>query len=168
MKNEASSVGLRIKKRREELGMTQDKLSDLTDISTTQISAYENNRKQIGLFSLGKIASALETTIDELYFGKPSERPLTSALNEGELIINCVYSLYKHDVLSLKQHEESNGYESMIVESVGIKNHEYVIEDLINKLIDFSNNKSDYTDPDLFEKQLLQAAINKINNKKIS
>lgn len=166
MKNESATVGERIKNRREELNMTQDKLHDLTDISITQISAYENDRKQIGLFSLGKIASALETSIDELYYGKPSERPITSSLNEGELIINCVYALYKRGVLGTKQYETDNGYETRIMECVGINNYELVIDDLVSKLNDFNANKSDYTDPELFEKQLLQAAVNKINNKK--
>lgn len=66
----AIELGERIRKARENANLSQYNLHDLTDISVTQISAYENGKRNIGLQSLYKIARATGKTMDELYEGK--------------------------------------------------------------------------------------------------
>ena len=66
----AIELGERIRKAWENANLSQYNLHDLTDISVTQISAYENGKRNIGLQSLYKIARATGKTMDELYEGK--------------------------------------------------------------------------------------------------
>ena len=48
-------IGKRIREARIRAGLTQNRLHQITDISITQISAYENGNRNIGLTSLKKI-----------------------------------------------------------------------------------------------------------------
>ncbi|MBQ8596468.1 MAG: helix-turn-helix transcriptional regulator [Lachnospiraceae bacterium] len=62
-------LGSRIKKKRENLGMSQAELADLTDLSTQHISNVENARSKIGLDKLVTVANVLNCSIDELLCG---------------------------------------------------------------------------------------------------
>jgi len=66
MKDSAKIIGSNIKKLREALGMTQKKLSELTDIYIPQISKYEHGIKTPSTDSLFKIAKALHCSYDKL------------------------------------------------------------------------------------------------------
>ena len=59
-------IKILIKRRRDELRMTQAALAKLTGIAQTKLSAYENNAICPSVASLQKIAAALETNLDEL------------------------------------------------------------------------------------------------------
>ena len=78
--------------------MTQRDVYEATDISTSQLSAYENGKQMIGLVSLAKIAKALDTSIDRLYFGKPSEAFLNETEDFGETVVNC---FKKHETIHI-------------------------------------------------------------------
>ena len=82
-------LGKRIKSIREKVKLTQHELYEKTGISTTQLSAYENGKKSIGLQTIAKIAKALGTTIDYIYYGSNEMKPISSSINKGELIVNC-------------------------------------------------------------------------------
>lgn len=62
-------LGSRIKKKRENLGMSQAELADLTELSTQHISNVENARSKIGLDKLVTVANVLNSSIDELLCG---------------------------------------------------------------------------------------------------
>ncbi len=47
--------------------MTQQALSDLTNITISLISAYENNSRYPNLHTMWKLAKALNCTISDLY-----------------------------------------------------------------------------------------------------
>lgn len=163
----AVELGSRIKTTREKVGMTQHDLYKKTGISTTQISAYENGKKSIGLQTLAKISCALGVSIDYIYYGSEELKPITSSTNKGELIINCITALFDLGVVSSLYHEEVNDYVEQGLEqyySIGFKNYVEILDDLISKLSDFEKEKENYPDPSGFRSQLLASAVNKINN----
>lgn len=62
-------MGYRIKEVREEKRMTQEELSAKSGISRTTISALENGAvRSTSTKTLLKIAAALETTVDNIFF----------------------------------------------------------------------------------------------------
>lgn len=62
-------VGYKIKDRREALRMSQEDLSAKSGVSRQTISSIENNpEKSVSTKTLEKIASALGTTIGNLFF----------------------------------------------------------------------------------------------------
>ena len=64
-------MGYRIKEFREARGMTQEELSQKSGVSRTIIVALERNSlTNTTTKTLLKIAEALGTTVDELFFGK--------------------------------------------------------------------------------------------------
>ena len=66
-------MGYRVKEIREERNMTQEELERLSGVSRQTISAIENDRVKAGEVKVGTLlalASALQTTIDNLFFTK--------------------------------------------------------------------------------------------------
>lgn len=59
-------LGKRIKKKRLELGITQDKFSEKVNLSTPHISHIENGNTKLSLLTLVKIANTLGVSLDTL------------------------------------------------------------------------------------------------------
>ena len=162
---EPKDIGKRIKDARKLAKMSQSNLSKRTEISTTQISAYENGNKSIGLQTLAKIAMALDTTIDELYFGNPIDRNIKNWEDKGDVIVRCVHILYKEGVIVSKE-RFSEDYDSNEVEyyyRIGFGKYIETIDQLVNDLHKFEDEKEYLETPQSFEKQLLELAAKKIN-----
>lgn len=70
-----SGVGERIKKRRVELGWTQDQLCQKAGISKGFCSDLENDKRSVSADNLLDIARALSVSLDYLMTGKASEEP---------------------------------------------------------------------------------------------
>ncbi len=62
-----------VKRRRQELGLSQADLADATGVHLRQIRRYESNEQQPVLAVAARLAAALGVTVDELA-GLPSER----------------------------------------------------------------------------------------------
>jgi transcriptional regulator with XRE-family HTH domain len=90
---EAKNVDLRkilsmnIKKHREMLGISQEKLSEKTGISTNMIKDIEGCRTWVSDKTLIKLAAALKTDIYRLF--------ISSAIHEDEIYKNVVLDLIK-------------------------------------------------------------------------
>lgn len=69
MKVDYKDLGARIKKKREEMGMSQAELASLAELSTQHISNVENARSKVGLEKLVVIANVLNCSVDELLCG---------------------------------------------------------------------------------------------------
>lgn len=161
------SLGKRLKKAREEANLTQFQLYEKTGISTTQISGYENGNKSIGLSSLHRIALATNKTMDELYCGSESSRPITSSRNDGELIVNCVVALYDAEVIQANPKNRKNEFAPRGEEKyfrIGFSKFIDILDDMVLKLQDFEKNKDNYPDPQAFREQILASATKQINN----
>ena len=62
-------IGKRVKARRLELGISQEKLAELTDFSVSHMSAIETGKTKLGLPTIVYIANALNVSVDELLCG---------------------------------------------------------------------------------------------------
>jgi len=60
------TVALRLKQRRQQLGLTQAGLAALSDVSQTQISKYELGENEPTAHALSQLARALNTSTDWL------------------------------------------------------------------------------------------------------
>ncbi len=166
-KKDDALIGARIKEAREKAGLTQKRLHEMTDISITQISAYENGNRSIGLSSLKKIADATGVAMDELYSGRNEERPLVVATNKGKLIINCITALFENGVISSLPKENPNDYVPCGMEyyyQIGFCNYVEILDDYVSKLTDFERNKDNYPNPKDFKSQLSEASAKMIND----
>jgi transcriptional regulator with XRE-family HTH domain len=66
------SIGERIKKRRQILGITQQELAEAIGVTPQHISAIEQGKRDPSLFSLTQLARELGVTIDYLVTNKES------------------------------------------------------------------------------------------------
>ena len=69
-----TTVGERIKARREELGWKQDDLANKAKISKSFLSDVENGKRNVGADKLLDIARALNLSLDYLMTGKSAEK----------------------------------------------------------------------------------------------
>ena len=65
--NISEKIGIRLKSKRVELGVTQEKLSELSELHTTYISDIENGKRNISMKSLEKIISGLNISFIEFF-----------------------------------------------------------------------------------------------------
>ena len=63
-----AAIGRRIRDARKKLGMTQEALAELADLSIPHMSNIENGKTKVSLPSLVWIANALRTTADALLY----------------------------------------------------------------------------------------------------
>ncbi len=68
-----STVGDRIRRRRTELGWTQDQLAQKAGISKSFLSDLENSKRSVSADNLLDIARALNLTLDYLMTGEETE-----------------------------------------------------------------------------------------------
>ncbi len=164
---EGKIIGERIKAARRKVALTQRDLHELTGISITQISSYENGNRNIGLRSLKKIADATKTTIDDLYCGGSEYKQITSSTNIGKLIVNCVTALFENGVITVLCKDENKYVKTGLgyFYQIGFGEYVDILDNLVKKLTDFEANKGDYPNPEDFKKQIIEAASKKINDR---
>ncbi len=153
-------IGKRIKDIRKAKNLTQRQIADLTDISETVISQYENSVKTPGLTNLAKISQALEVSLDELYYGDKNERFINEAVDEAELIVNCYYELWEHRAINLY-----NYLFDFKIDNYGVlfaRDYSFEIEDYIKQLNNFKANESSYENPADFVKSIKSSIANRI------
>ena len=73
-------IGARIRIKRESLGMTQQELADMVNVTRNTISRYENGETEIGVITLNNIADALSVTVLWLLFGFDYENNIHNKL----------------------------------------------------------------------------------------
>lgn len=84
------NVGNRIRKKRKELGYTQEKLSELAEINNKYIYEIETGRKGLSAKILFKISQSLGVTMDFLVSGDQN-------LDDYRIILSLIGSLKKED-----------------------------------------------------------------------
>jgi transcriptional regulator with XRE-family HTH domain len=60
-------IGERIKRRRKELGMSQEKLSEMLDVTYQQVQRYENGTNQLNTEKLQIVASVLNVPVSYFF-----------------------------------------------------------------------------------------------------
>lgn len=64
-----SIVGERIRKMRNNLGLSQEKLALKADIDRTYLASVENGKRNISIINLEKLIVALNTTFENFFRG---------------------------------------------------------------------------------------------------
>ncbi|MDD4716167.1 MAG: helix-turn-helix transcriptional regulator [Oscillospiraceae bacterium] len=86
MKNDLhSQIGLRIREKREALGLSREKLAECIDISPQFLAEIELGRKGMSSATLYKICSSLSASADYIILGRTGENDLTKV---NELLRN--------------------------------------------------------------------------------
>lgn len=154
--SDAISIGRNIKAVRTANQMTQREVCEASGISPSQLSAYENGKQMIGLTTLGKIATALGTSIDHLYYGSPSEAFLNASDDFGQTVVNCFFKLWDLGVIGdIAICDRS--------QSVRIEKCAYELYRLRGMLRDFESKRAYYPNGQAFLSQLLTSTVNEIN-----
>lgn len=63
------NLGIRLRARREELGLSQEALADLCDFDRTYVSMIERGKRNISLLNLIRLAKGLRTSVTVLTEG---------------------------------------------------------------------------------------------------
>lgn len=67
-------IGLRILRRRQELGLSQRALAAQLGINAANIGRVERGQQNLTIVTLCKMAEALDTTVEELIVAEPARR----------------------------------------------------------------------------------------------
>ena len=67
--NPSVKFGAAVRARRQKVGLTQERLAELTDLDPTYISGIERGRRNPSLRNIVKIAHALTTSVAKLVAG---------------------------------------------------------------------------------------------------
>ena len=159
---EKYTIGRNIRLARKENGITQRELADRAQMSPTQLSDYENDKKEPGLYSLARIARALNKSIDELFYGDKSISFITSATDKGSTIVNCLVELWDNKVLDIYSTLYSSEVEN---DEVVLGKHTYAIRRLLENLYEFDQNKGTYPNPEDFLEMIKRSVANEINSR---
>lgn len=162
-------IGKNIRKERIAKGWSQSKLGGECHIANTVISAYENNRKTPGRDTIAIIAQKLGVSIDKLCYGDESEAFINEAPDEGRKIVNCVYTLWKLDVIYYYERFSYGGVPFMAIDDISgtylvVKEYSSQIKRLINSLNDFAQKKNTFPEPEKYLEFILSSVANEIND----
>lgn len=75
-------MGIRVSRRRKELGLTQEQVAEMMDVSVQMISNLELGRKAIRPENLVKICSILSVSADYLLTGRHNETDFLNLSNK--------------------------------------------------------------------------------------
>jgi len=161
-------IGKNIKKERKAKGWSQKKLGEECKIANTVISAYENHRKTPGRDTIAIIAQKLGVSIDKLCYGDESEAFINEAPDVGRKIVNCIYTLWKLDVIYYYENYSYGGVPYTNSEDkkgayLVVKEYSSQIKRLINSLNDFAQKKNTFPEPEKYLELILSSVANEIN-----
>ena len=152
----------------------------LVEIQVHNLRDYSTNRwRRVDDYPFGggagmvmqpePIARAIEVSLDLLYFGDSTKVLFESVPNEGRLIVNAIYYLWKNGVITYWE----NGNEYYSMGSTGrkypyqlmIQKYSYEIRNLVKNLDEFESRKKSYPNPDEYLDMILESFANEINEK---
>lgn len=153
---EFEDLGKRIKEKRESMGLTLAQLAEISGIHETSISRYENG-SGMEIFSLYKIASALNSSMDELCFG--SNKSAISGKDYkkstfGEDFCNAVLFFAKNFDCRMYNNEDGYDYDyssNSPILLISLQNYYYLYREIADKIIKSCANK-DLKDTVAFKK----------------
>ena len=158
-------IGGNIKDLRNRQRLKQASLASKAQVSSSQLSAFENGKKTPGLITIANIAEGLSATIDEVYYGPFSRRPIATSKNEVELAVNCFAALVELGMFRIERSPcdtvgNSEGQSRLIVWK-----NEAQFKELFNALEDFKVKSPDYSDPETVKRNILGAAAKRLERK---
>ncbi|KAF0218589.1 MAG: XRE family transcriptional [Geobacteraceae bacterium] len=78
-------LGSRIRKYRQNAGLSQEKLAEMVGVSSQQMQKYESGQTTLNIIKLQKIAKTLKVSVCEFFAQKPVEH-VTTTMQEEELL----------------------------------------------------------------------------------
>ncbi|MBC7766302.1 MAG: helix-turn-helix transcriptional regulator [Hyphomonadaceae bacterium] len=87
-------IGQRIRKARNHFGLTQEKFSELIEISANYLWEIENGKKVMSLPTLVKISSTLRISIDSIIFGVQENTPENQTTRENTVQDNLEQDIW--------------------------------------------------------------------------
>ncbi|MBR0137013.1 MAG: helix-turn-helix transcriptional regulator [Erysipelotrichaceae bacterium] len=166
MYNYEENIGKNIRSVREKKGYSQSKLADKCGFSNTVISNYETGKKTPSLYTIAKIARALEVSIDRLYYGDENKAFIEAEPDKGRRIVNAIYYLWSINVINIDDDDywfnPSTGKEkkSNVLYLLRYGNQ---IKRLVSSLNDFKKNERTYNNPGQYLELILSSVANEIN-----
>ena len=156
------ALGKRIRAAREALNMSQKDLYDKTKIKDSMISDFERGVREPSTANLAKIAHALDTTMDKLYFGDESTSFIESVPDRGMQIVNCFTLLFLSGTISKVEDESEYGMGGT-QPHVNLWNHAWAVKRLLGNLDEYKRNILTYPDPGVYLEQIKKSVANEIN-----
>ena len=100
-KQQLAEIGQRLRQRRQELGLTREKMSELADIGTGYYGQLEVGTSQMSVDTLIKLSKSMHLPMEYILFGTSYEQSDTSAVKD--LLSRCTPRELKlaEDVLKL-------------------------------------------------------------------
>ena len=89
MQIDYSGIGERVRKFRKDIGITQAKLSEISEVEPSNISHIERGVAKVSLPTLIKIANALGVSLDELVYDSIIKNNHISIKEISELLSDC-------------------------------------------------------------------------------
>jgi transcriptional regulator with XRE-family HTH domain len=69
-----NQIGMRVLRRRQELGLTQEEVAARLGVSAPNVARIEHGRQNVTVDMMCRVAEALETTVQELMFGTTASK----------------------------------------------------------------------------------------------
>lgn len=155
------ALGKRIRAAREALNMSQKDLYDKTKIKDSMISDFERGVREPSTANLAKIAHALDTTMDKLYFGDESNI-IESTPDRGMQIVNCFTMLFLSGAISTVEDESEYGMGNM-QPHINLWKDAWAVKRLLGNLDEYKRNILTYPDPRSYLEQIKKSVANEIN-----
>lgn len=161
-------VGKNIRAARKERGWTQQQLSNMARISSSQLSAFENGKKLPSLDSLARLGRALNVSLDELYYGAMDEAFLHNVGSEGRAIVNSLAKLHEARVLVCANNRNTEGFSPRDATSLAsrwlyVEKYAQEVMWLLLQLSDYSRRKDSFPEPQVYVEQLLGSSARDID-----
>ncbi len=155
-------IGSNIQRCRENLGLSKSGFASKIEMSKSQLSEYENGRKIPNTITLARIAEGLGITLDSLYYGPSSMRPVATAHSKPEAMVNCFAALIEYGIFEMRGY--FNRRESGYVEGayLVVSKHAKALKDLYFELERFNAKSGDYPDAEIVKKNILNAAAKQL------
>ena len=159
-------IGENIKSVRKEQNLSQQQVAERSGMSNTMISEYERGNKIPNLVTTAKIASALNVSIDRLYYGDENNAFINTASDDGRKIVNAVYLLWEKGVVWYHENmqygvppimDENNGF------FLFVSKYQEQIKRLIASLNDYKDKQDTFPDPDAYLEMILSSVASDIN-----
>jgi XRE family transcriptional regulator, fatty acid utilization regulator len=80
--NLIAQLGMKLRRRREALGLTLERLAEYSGVSPNYIGTIENGRRDPGLSVIKALADGLDSSLSELFELPPKRTPLSPAALE--------------------------------------------------------------------------------------
>lgn len=97
--NDWENFGIRLKNKRNSIGMTIEKLAEKTNRTENYISRIESGKKRCSIDTLYLLCNALNTTADSLLFGEKED---LKQYSDKDVILNIINKCDKHELELIK------------------------------------------------------------------